>query len=110
LALPVSLELLKAVPGRYSKVLNGIGGINEKELDEGQSVKLSRESLGPLSVENRLGHRTLEAANHDLIVTPCVNNVKRYHGWPNDFELSGRNPRPARVSVRLIGGLGARVN
>jgi len=80
LALPVSLELLKTVPGRYSKVLNGIGGINEKELDEGQSVKLSRESLGPLSFENRLGHGTLEAANHDLIVTPCVNNVKRYHG------------------------------
>ena len=97
MAFPVSLELLKAVPGRYSKVLNGIGGINEKELDEGQSVKLSRESLGPLSVENRLGHRTLEAANHDLIVTPCVNNVKRYHGWPSG--PSSRDQSRARADL-----------
>ena len=88
MTLPVSLELLKAVPGRYSKILNGIGGINEKEFDEGQSVKLSREPLGPLSVENRLGRGTLEAANHGLIVTSHVNNVKRYHGWPNDWSFA----------------------
>ncbi len=92
LALPVTLELLKAVPGRYSKILNSVGGINEKELDEGQSVKSSRESLGLPTVEDRLSHRTFEAANHDLIVTPCVNNVKRYHGLPNDFELCGPTP------------------
>ena len=92
LALPFTLELLKAVPGRYSKILNSIGGIYEKELDEGQSVKSSRESLGPLTVEDRLGHGTLEAANHDLIVTSCVNNVKRYHGLPNDWSSADRTP------------------
>jgi len=77
LALPISFELLKPVSGWDSKVLNSIGGINEKELDKSQSVELSGKPLGPLTVEYRPGDRTLEAADHNTIITSRVNNVKR---------------------------------
>jgi len=78
LALSIALERLEPVSRRDLEILERLRSIQDEELPQRASVKLRRKASRTFSPEEDLGGRTAEAPNHESMITPCVNNVKRY--------------------------------
>jgi hypothetical protein len=88
LTLSVSFKFLQTVPRGQPEIFNRVRGVKKKQFSEGQPMELRGEPPRSLSIEDCLGDRVLEAADHKIMIMRGVNNVKRYVGALRS-ELSG---------------------
>jgi hypothetical protein len=73
-----ALECLKAVVWRHSQVIDVCGSIQEPELSYSHPLHRLWEFPRQGPIEDLFGFFALEGPNHDYIVPPRVNTVKRY--------------------------------
>jgi hypothetical protein len=71
-------ELLEPIPGWYSKILEGLSGIEHYKLPQGDSLQASRKSTCTLPLEDLSRFGIPKALDHRRSITLLVNNVKRY--------------------------------
>jgi hypothetical protein len=78
LAHPLPRELLEPIPGWYSKVLQGVGGIEHYEFSQRNSLQTSQKPPCTFTLEDPSRFGTPKAPDHRQSITLLVNNVKRY--------------------------------
>ena len=77
LSFPVAFESFQTVPWRNAKVLQPPSYFQLPKLAPGHGGKIGK-TLYRSSLRQGLRIRTPEGFDHDIIVTRCNNNVKRY--------------------------------
>jgi hypothetical protein len=77
--LPVAIpaELLKSIAGRYAQVVERISGVKQRELTQCRPLQTSSEFFNALVPKEAFGFLVGKSANHNAIITPRANNVKR---------------------------------
>jgi hypothetical protein len=78
LARSLPRELLEPVAGWYSKILEGLGGIEHYEFSQRNPLQTSRKSTCRFPLEDPLRFGIPKASDHRQSITLLVNNVKRY--------------------------------
>lgn len=78
LTLPIPGQLFQPIPRRNSQIGQSIGGVKHEELLQSRAVDVLRELFRAFALEDPFGLWVFEAPNHSIIITRCVNNVKRY--------------------------------
>src|SRR5690554_8173844 len=76
LALAVTMQWLQHISGRYFQIIQLACSLELPNLPQGNSLEID-EAPDPAPTCQFLGILTLERYDHDSIMTPCVNNVKR---------------------------------
>jgi hypothetical protein len=78
LILAVSFQFFQAIPRRQPEIFDRVRRVKKKQFSKGQPVERRGKPPRSLSLEDRLGDRAFEAADHRIMIMRGVNNVKRY--------------------------------
>lgn len=81
LILAVTMQWLQHIAGRHFKIIQLDCNLKLPDFPQGNSFKVDETSDAAAACQF-LGILTVERYDHGLTMTPCDNNVKRYHhGW-----------------------------